>query len=190
MNIKNIFKPKVLATITIVSIIMYLGISIYLQHILFPIIQGILYGYVYIIVYLSVILFAKKKNIKVLNIILLINLIMALFMYFFTDTIVKINIFLLYYLLIAIIALGILLKKKIPYKPIMISSIGILITCFLLTIYELSFGKWFYTGNDTLNVYLIIYYLAEIFKSVGLCSFTIFMYQYGKSISERSNYNE
>lgn len=200
--IQKIFQPKVLAIITIISMIIYIVIS-FLNSISSGGVNGLvgtlpvmlLGGYLYIIIYLLIILLSQKKNIRKLNLIMIIQLSIALIISLIgygntygiggnLGQVLNISTILLYALVLFTI-IGIYLKKKIPYKLIMSSAIGLLVIVLVVFFYQLSSTKWLYSGNGSFSSYLLLTMLLKIFSSIGWCSFIFFMYQYGKSI-ERS----
>lgn len=204
---KKIFQPKVLAIITIISMAIYIvlnmwsGLYISGSNGLISTLIGILLSAnLYVIIYLLIILLAKRKNIRVLNILLIvllsINLVSSLlgFGNIFSIggglfTILNI-LSILPYALVLFMTIGIFFKKKIPYKLIMISAICLLIIVLGLFLYQMLSTKWLYSGNGSLSTYLLFSMLVKVFNSIGWCSFIFFMYQYGNSISKRSEKNE
>lgn len=203
--LKKMFQPKVLAIITIVSMIISACISIVNSTIIGggsgfvgTLIGNILNGYVYIIIYLLIILLTKKKNIRRLNLIMIVQLSIALILVVFSNIVA--NVFelnhilnIVPYAILLIMAIGVHFHKETLYKPLMILSI------IVLTIQFLFVGRLFivgtfasptilYVGNKIF--YNIISLFVHTIGNIGLCSFTIFMYQYGNSISQRSNKNE
>lgn len=206
---KKILEPKVLAITTIITTIISFILSIissattnplysYISLILGDIGSFVLGGSLYIIIYLLIILSKKPKNIKLLNTILFINLIIATIFYLIrqilniTDiyrvaTIMNIdNIFIfkkffslisniLFLVLETLMVYGILRKKILPYKVFTIILVALTFISLIPTIIS--------NGNTLLSSFNLLYIIIGIIKS---CSFVLFIYLYGKSISERS----
>lgn len=231
MNLKFL-KPKVLAIIAIVAwtsclftnictnifadILFSGGRNSILPTILSILIQTLIFS-AYTIIYLSIIVFVKNKNVKVLNIILLIQFIINIILNFIITLsqiipLLKIHSMSIPYMsviqltlsiiirilslispiLMLIIVLGIILKKKFPYKVIMIISISLLFTNLILSLSNNFISILSLIRGEVFLRYLpinILSIIASIFSVVYSCSFTLFMYQYGKSISERSRQN-
>lgn len=236
---KKIFQPKVLAIITMVLSFIGMCFNIYTFNIsnsqkalsIFVIVWNCL-PTIFLISYLAVIVFVKRKNMKVINYLFLIQLL------FFTSlsiigniynnikqfsstidsiknientisngtniaystlgtielstykyTIIFVNVFSIIFLLLFIInslceimtTYGITLKKKLPYKKIMVISIITNIISILITL-SLLFVP--YSGYSLLNAFM------TIISTIGGLSFILFMYQYGNSINERNRKNE
>lgn len=205
--LKKLFQPNVLAMITIISMAIYIVISLWnsfnvggVYGLAFTLLGTLLRSNFYIIIYLLIILLAKKKNVRVLNILLVIILSITLISSFLgfgetfgiggmLFTILNISSILTYGLLL-FMAIGILLKKKIPYKLITSSAIGLLVIVLVIFFYQMLSTNWLYSGKNSLDTYLLLSMLLKVFSSIGWSSFILFMYQYGNSISERSCKNE
>ncbi len=233
---KKMFQPKVLAIITMVLSFIGMCFNIYVSSSqktvsIFVIIWNCL-PTIFLISYLAIIVFVKRKNMKVINYLFLIQLL------FFTSlsivgniynnikqfnttiesiknieniissgtnitdstlgtielstykhTIIFVNVFSIIYLLLFIInslckimtTYGITLKKKLPYKNIMVISIITTIISVLITL-SLLFVP--YSSYSLLNAFM------TIISTIGGLSFILFMYQYGNSINERNRKNE
>lgn len=209
---KKSFNPKILAITTIISTVIGVTLSIILSVINMPLylrvsqIIGvignfILGGGLYIIIYLFIILRKKQKNIKLLNTILFINFIIATLFYLIRQilyikniyniaTIIDIDsivIFRMFFDLISntifliletLIVYGILTKKKLPYKVFTIILVTLIFAGFIPTVISI-----FLYNSLVLNLFNLLSFIVATIKS---CSFVIFIYLYGKSISERS----
>ena len=207
----KVLKPKILAITCIISSIIYILFSFIYQS------QPFFLGYnqyneiitifgsllfhlimistIYTIVYLYIVFNKKEKNMDMLNLLLLINYILAFIFYIIIMISNKtFNIFsILLSLLFVIIISGIYTKKERPYKILTISALGIsiiyLISDFIQTINLLLNGK--IEGNSTLAIlFLLIYFIGKVCQIVAMCSFALFLYLYGKNINERKEKNE
>lgn len=205
--LKKMFQPKVLAIITIVSMAIYVIINFWnnissggVNGLVGTLLGMLLGGYLYIIIYLLIILLSKKKDIRKLNLIMIVQLSIALIISLvgFGSTygiggnlgqVLNISTILLYALVLFTI-IGIYLKKKIPYKLIMSGAIGLLVIVLVIFFYQMLSTNWLYSGNGSLSTYLLLTMLLKVFSSIGWSSFIFFMYQYGNSISQRSGKNE
>lgn len=224
--LKKIIQPKVLSIITIISTIIGFVLSI-ISNIIFQnglsgldiigiivssLFDLLIYGGLYTIIYLLIILKKKEKNMKILNIILFVNLVIATIIYIvrqinYINDIYSISLsitsgakFQIWYGLISnvlfrileiIIIYGILKKKKMPYKIFMIILIVLSfanIKPFITSVY--SYLK--YSTYITYSPILLILFnlLAMIIGIINSISFILFIYLYGKSINERSRKNE
>ena len=194
--LKKVIQPKILAMITIISFVIGSIFSCWGVNIFTTISRGIFLGYFYIMIYLLIILFVKNKNIRKLNLVMIIQLIIALIFGLFVIGKSPILNAILYAILLIMI-IGIYLHKKLPYKILMIISLCV------LCIEIITIGRLFIVGSfGTLGIQKIIYIkgsnivysvgilIEKIICSIGLCSLTVFMYQYGKSINQRCDKNE
>ena len=212
---KKLLNPKILAITTIVTAILNLILSITLRTTNIPsyfhfnqiiniIISFVLSGNLYITIYLFIILLKKQKNMKLLNIILFINLIVATVFYVISEiirvknissiiTISSESIFIfkiflnslsniIFLVLETIMAYGIFAKKNLPYKVFTIILLSLNAIWFLLSVISIVSS-----GMLLLN---LVYLLSSIIVIIQSCSFVLFVYLYGKSISERSKNNE
>lgn len=205
--LKKIFQPKVLAIITIVSMAINVFISIVNNTIIgggwafvINLLGNIINGHTYIIIYLLIILFAKTKNIRKLNLVMIVQLSIALIFVILGNSIRANVVFelnnilnIVPYGILLIMAIGIHFRKETFYKPLMILSIIVLMIQLLFVGRLFIIGTFasptiLYVGNNMF--YNIISLLIKTIGNIGLCSFIIFMYQYGKSISQRSGKNE
>lgn len=214
---KKILTPKTLAITTIITTIIVFILSIISSAFNNPLylragqIMGNIGGFVfggslYIIIYLLIILRKKQKNIKLLNTILFINFIIATLFYLarqiiyikdiysVATTITNFDnmfIFKMFFSLISntlflvietLMVYGILRKKNLPYKTFMVILVALTFGGFIFTIiYSLLYS------DISLNWFNLLSNIIGIIKS---CSFVLFIYLYGKSISERSKNNE
>ncbi|MBR1376750.1 MAG: hypothetical protein IJ565_02945 [Bacilli bacterium] len=223
---KKILKPKTLAIITIATIIIGFAIST-ISNIVFvsdmpnsikttrtltTIVGFFTNVNLYIIIYLLIILKKKEKNMRTLNLILFIWLIVSLIIYIvgqvnYINQIHSISIsvsslgkFQMWFNLISnalfmvleiIMVYGILNKKKMPYKFLMILLI-ILTLISLIPFVISSYSYLKYNEYITYNPYVLITFnfLGTINGIIKSCSFVLFLYLYGKSINERSLKNE
>lgn len=207
---KNILNPKILAITTIITTIIGFILSIILSVLNIPLYLHIsqiirvigdfvLYGNLYIIIYLLIILSKKQKNIKLLNTILFINLIIAIIKqilyttntYSIVTSIENIPKFqmlfnsisnIIFFILETIIVYGILRKKKMPYKVFMIILVSLTFVGLINTIISI------FSYSDMLISSLSL--LSTIMGVIKSCSFVLFIYLYGKSINERGKNNE
>ena len=212
---KKLLNPKILAITTIVTAILNLILSITLRTTNIPsyfhfnqiisiIISFVLSGNLYITIYLFIILLKKQKNMKLLNIILFINLIVATVFYVISEiirvknissiiTISSESIFIfkiffnllfniIFLVLETIMVYGIFAKKNLPYKVFTIILLSLNAIWFLLSVISIVSS-----GMLLLN---LVYLLSSIIVIIQSCSFVLFVYLYGKSISERSKNNE
>ncbi len=144
------------------------------------------YGFLYIVLYLSIILFLRKRNAKLLNTILLIQFSVSTIFLLVSavsgniiglyDTI-NLYLNLLYYAFITIIILGIVLGKKFAYKQIISITIALLIIQLLFW-----FIDWFGWVIRFYNPFDLVVLILKIIKYVGLYTFTMFIYRYTKYI--------
>lgn len=214
---KKILEPKVLATTTIITTIIGFILSIILNvfntplylrvgQIIGDIGSFVFGGSLYIIIYLLIILRKKQKNIKLLNTILFINFIIATLFYLarqilyikdiynVATTITNFDnmfIFKMFFSLISntlflvletLMVYGILRKKNLLYKVFTIVLVALTFISLIPTIISI-----FSNGNILLGSFNLLSTIIGIIKS---CSFVLFIYLYGKSISERSKNNE
>lgn len=214
---KKILNPKILAITTIITTIIGFILSIissaitnplfsYVSLILGDIGSFVFGGSLYIIIYLLIILRKKQKNIKLLNTILFINFIIATLFYLarqilyikdiysVATTITNFDnmfIFKMFFSLISntlflvletLMVYGILRKKNLPYKVFTIVLVALTFIGLMPTIISI-----FSNGNLLLSSFNLLSNIIGIIKS---CSFVLFIYLYGKSISERSKNNE
>lgn len=236
---KKIFQPKVLAIITMILSSISMCFNIYSSNIsdsqktlsIFVIVWKCL-PTIFLISYLAVIVFVKRKNMKVINYLFLTQLLFftglsvigniyntirqfgitmdsiknienaissgtnigysaigSIELSTYKSTILFINVFgIISLLLVTINSLcqitttyGIALKKKLPYKKIMIVAITTIIILVLATL-SLLFVP--YSSYNLLNAFM------SIISTIGGLSFILFMYQYGNSINERSKNDE
>lgn len=186
--LKKIFQPKELAIITIVLCIIYIVVNLIndifisgIWSLLNALFRNILDGSIYFIIYLLIILFAQKKDIRKLNLIFIIQIGISFFMSFISELSSLFQELAL--LLLLVMMIGIYLHKKIPYKIIMIISL------FVLCIEIIGNIKLFVVGNSWslygYGLYMLGIIIRSMLYNMALCSLTMFMYQYGKSISER-----
>ena len=185
--LKKILQPKTLAIIIIVSMAIYSVVTISRGYaVVFSLLSLLLNPSFYIMIYLLIILLAKRKNVKNLNLLLIIFLsiylvlgLLSLIMGGFG--VVEILTFLTYSLLLFMV-IGIFIKKKLPYKLIMISDVCLLIIQVIVILCKLlPYG----------DAYLLLRYLFAYFSYIiGFCSFILFIYKYGNSINQRSGNNE
>jgi len=220
---KEILNPRVLAITNIITAIIEVIASIILIVnnnplnsriilIIGNILGFVLSGRIYIIVYLIIILKKKQKNIKLLNIILFINFIIAILNCLATKIIYIINIYnfgtirsiinidtfiyfildTLFLILETLMVYGILTKKNLPYKRftiILIALIFIDAMFGIISIIDVMSGinsSFFY--SKLLSSFFN--FLSIILVKINSCSFILFMYLYGKSISEKNKNDE
>lgn len=208
---KKILNPKALAITTIITSIIGIVLSIilsvqntplylHLSQVVAVIVNFVLYGNLYITIYLFIILTKKQKNVRLLNTILFVSLVIATILYIIrqlfyikdiytiantlNNTALLINIFntissILFFVLETIMVFGILKKKKMSYKIFMLVLVGIILTDLIFTTISI-----FAYNNSLLNVF------ANIVGIVKSSSFVLFIYLYGKSVNERSTSNE
>lgn len=210
----KILKPKLLAIIAIItsllSIVLSIIYNVMISNSHIPITTYIIQLFtninLYIIIYLLVILKKKEKNMRTLNLILLICLVITSLlsivsqvfyinqMYSIPSSMVSISKFKMWFDLINVILFtfleivmvyGILNKRKMPYKYLMI--VLVFLTFISLVYSFINLGSYIH------NKYIVIILVNMINKIIGViksCSFILFLYLYGKSINERSLKNE
>ena len=208
MRFENLFKPRKTAIIFIIfwclafvcgTIINYFNNIKFngnLISTIFYILNQLIFSS-YTIIYLLIILYAKKKNMKLLNIILIINFvihgIINLIQILNKISILNnINLFnfipnicsIIQSIIGAIIVLGIVLKKKLPYKILTTISIGLIFITLIISLFNLI------KLNYPILFINSIYFLQIIFTNIGTFLFVIFIYKYAISISKRSENNE
>ena len=215
---KKLLNPKIFAIITIITSIICLLLSIFLNifnnpeylrltAVLRNLISFVIYGNLFIIIYLIFFLIVKNKNSKVLNILLLITLVISTVFGLFYGTISSIykyitfahaynrlfliiNIFITIFNILTVTVLkvleillvfGILTKKKLPYTIFTIIMLVITII------------------NSFISIITIIPYLRLLLSFINLfatiisliysCSFILFLYSSVKNISDNNNNN-
>ena len=222
----KILKPKVLAIITIVMIILSFilsTITTFIANINSPsnllpaLISNTIFNIftstnTYILIYFIIVLLIKQKNMKAINIFLFISIIITFIIYFirqvytfFTYQIINadinpiINLFkfqIMLYLILntifviieAIMLLGIIIKKKMNYKVLMIILIIISLIGSVVPFLVSTF-TYFVSGGAFLPIIITITinFINMLLTIIKTICFILFIYLYGKSINERSN---
>ena len=183
----KILKPKTLAIITISTIIIGFAIStisnivfvsdipnsIRVTRTLTNIVGFFTNVNLYIIIYLLIILKKKEKNMRTLNLILFIWLIVSLIIYIVVQismptSIISLGKFQLWFNLISnilfmfleiIMVYGILKKKKMPYKVLMISLIALILISLIpyaISLYQYIQNIKQYSEYLTYNPFIVI----------------------------------
>lgn len=219
MNTEKIFQPKRLATISLVLTCVTMIFNVYNviingSHAHLDSIANLLNAIrtalpsIFLIIYLAIILFVKRKDMNKVNFLFFVQLVVIGIISLVGNIGINVtnfkNLSTLAYdsefksiittttylaVIISILVLissvcssitsyGIAKRKKIPYKQIMIVSLCVIAMSIILNLYMLV------TYKNMLN------FLNSILSCISGCSFTLFMYQYGISISERSKKNE
>lgn len=219
MNTEKIFQPKRLATISLVltcvtmifnvcNVIItgnraHLDITANLLNAIRTALPSI-----FLIIYLAIILFVKRKDMNKINFLFFVQLVVIGIISLVGNIVNITTIFktlntlasdselrniitttaylavitsilsLISSICSSITSYGIAKRKKIPYKQIMVVSLCVIAMSIILNLYI------FVSYKNMLN------FLNSILSCISGCSFTLFMYQYGISISERSKKNE
>lgn len=169
MNLEKLINPKKLGIIAIICFIIY---YLYLiSHMIYYTFYLILNPITYLIGYLIVVLFIKNKNMKLINSVLMIVLILFTiisslqpFMMISSIILNKSDLCIIgVYLLLAITTFGIIRKKKWPYHIFMYIELTLIAIEIL--------GSF----TSILNLFFLSY-------NIGYIAFILFMYLYGKSI--------
>ena len=222
----KILKPKVLAIITIVMIILSFilsTITTFIANINSPsnllpaLISNTIFNIftstnTYILIYFIIVLLIKQKNMKAINIFLFVSIIITFIIYFirqvytfFTYQTINadinpiINLFkfqIMLYLILntifvileAIMLFGIIIKKKMNYKVLMIILIIISLIGSIVPFLVSTF-TYFVSGGAFLPIIITITinFINMLLTIIKTICFILFIYLYGKSINERSN---
>lgn len=182
--LKKLQNPKILGQITIIcfSIMLILYIKAIDRNFIYILISLILTPLSYIIIYLLLIIFKKKKNIRTLNIFLAIVLTILIILsltilrhfniiwFMHNQSLISIICFLILYSLLITTIFGIIYKKKWPYNIFMYVQLT------LITI-------------NVLGSFNYIFNLPFLLYHIGIISFIVFLYMYGKSIEKGAKDN-
>lgn len=213
----KILNPKLLAKITIITIILGFILSIISNIIFYDTIIDVIIDFVlniftapssYILIYLLIVLNKKEKDMRKLNLALLICIIITSIIpmvgqiiminetYSIDLSVANIANFQMWFNLITstlhmileiVMIYGILRKTKMPYKVLMV----ILIILTFTRIIPFILSSISYINNTKYLVYnpilIIKFNLLNLINGIICsCSFILFLYLYGKNINERS----
>lgn len=198
MNLKKYYEKETLANITIILCILSLMLTILTYRLSLPSILNVLInGTIFTIIYLVLIMDKNCKSAKTLNIILFINYILAVIIgtiskikyikmffentytipYYNRVTFIFDSIFdIIPYILIAIMIYGILSKKQMPYKIFMY----ILVSIFAINQLENLYVLIFETGFSL--YYMLHYLIIGLLNTIKVCAFVSFLNIYREDL--------
>ncbi|MDD4376225.1 MAG: hypothetical protein PHR25_05525 [Clostridia bacterium] len=184
-DIINKLNPKLILIVLLVCCILSMTINIYFNNIYSPLVS-LVNGSFYMFVYATLILIGKKLNIKILNTLLLVQLVVIFILSVISTLNGKIWIdsgfFLpvessLVYIALVVLMLinitSIITKKAIPYKT-------------LLLLYTLTISLLIFE-SIILNK---VFKWYSVMNSIFFLPLSIYLYQYGSNINRKKENNE